>query len=106
MFSKTIAAGVIALTALTAVPANAGGVGFGFGYGNNPGWSGDGGHGWRNERLAPREVRQVLRQKGYHRIDFVDRRGSTYEVTAHRNGRTFYMVVSAWSGDILSHNRI
>ena len=26
MFSKTIAAGVIALTALTAVPANAGGV--------------------------------------------------------------------------------
>jgi hypothetical protein len=106
MFSKTIAAGVIALTALTAIPAQAGGVGFSFGYGNNPGWSGDGGHGWHNQRLAPREVRRVLRHKGYHRIDFVDRRGSTYEVTARRNGRTFYMVVSAWSGDILSRHRI
>ena len=106
MFSKIIAAGIIALTALTAVPANAGGVGVGFGYGNNPGWSGDGGHGWRNERLSAHEVRRVLRHKGYRQIDFVDRRGSTYEVTARKNGRTFYMVVSAWSGDILSRHRI
>jgi hypothetical protein len=106
MFSKTIAAGVIALTALTAIPANAGGLTIDFGYGAGPGWSGNGGHGWHNERLAPREVRRILRHKGYHQIRFADRRGSTYEVTARRNGRDFYMVVSAWSGDILSRHRI
>jgi hypothetical protein len=106
MLSKTIAAGLVALTALTAVPAQAGGLTIDFGYGHAPSWSDRGGHDWHNERLSPREVRRVLRHKGYRQIDFVDRRGSTYEVTARRNGRTFYMVVSARSGDILSRHRI
>ena len=106
MFSKTIAAGIVALTALTAVPAQAGGLTIDFGYGQGPGWSDRRDHGWHNERLSPREVRRVLRHKGYREIEFVDRRGSTYEVTARRNGRSFYMVVSASSGDILSRHRI
>jgi hypothetical protein len=110
MFLKTVAAGLVALTALAAVPANATTVAAG--YYERPRWDGPRWDGprWdnhrRHDKLSTREVRRILRHKGYRNINFVDRRGATYEVIAHRNHRSYYIVVSAWSGDILARNRI
>jgi hypothetical protein len=112
MFAKTIAAGLIAATALTAVPARADNfsIQFGFGapgYGTNHGhW--DRGHHDRDRRngVSPREVRWILQGRGYHHIRFVDRRGPIYQVRASKNGRDFFLVVSARNGDIVSRNRV
>ena len=32
--------------------------------------------------------------------------GSTYELTARKNGRDYYIVVSAWSGNIIRRQSI
>jgi hypothetical protein len=107
MISKTLAAGLVALATLTAVPAQAGGHGSGFGYGYSaPGWNGGGGHGWQNARLSGPEIRSIMRHHGYRQIEFVDRRGPTYELTARKQGRSYYIVVSAWTGEILARHRI
>ena len=107
MFTKTIAAGLVAITTLASVPANASGltVEFGFGGGNH-GWSGHGGRHGQNYRLSTDEVRRMLRQDGYRQIQFVDNRGPVYQLRARKNGRTFFLVVSARDGDILSRQRI
>ena len=108
MFSKkTLAAALIAATTLTAVPASADSLNFHFGFGNSgSGWHGNPGWQHHDRRVSPQEVRHILRNQGYRQIDFLDRSGRTYEVRARKNGRTFYIVVSARSGEIISRNRI
>ncbi len=116
MLSKNlIAAGLIAATALTAVPANAtgftfhfgnGGPGFSWGYGGPGHGYRDRGHRWGHHRLSPREVRWMLRERGYYKIRFMDRRGPVYQVRAKKRHRAFVLVISARSGEILSRHRI
>jgi len=107
---KMIAAGLIAATALTAVPASAASFEFSFG----PHWGGPGYHdqhrGWdRHDRnrhgVSAHEVRRSLRNRGYYRIEFLDRRGPTYQVRAERRGRTYFLVVSARTGEIIARHR-
>jgi hypothetical protein len=110
MFSKkTIAAGLIAVTTLAAVPANANGITVQFGFGNPGfGWNPGHRHGapiWQH-RLSPREVRSILRRHGYRAIRFLDARGPVYQVSARRFGHTVFLVVSARNGDILSRHRV
>lgn len=106
MITKTtIAAGLIALSTLAAVPAQAGG--FSIEVGPGFGWS-DGGYGhrqWR-QRLSPQEIRWILRDRGYRNIRFFDDNGPVYQLRARKYGDTFYLVVSARTGEILSRNRI
>jgi hypothetical protein len=118
MISKTtLAAALIALTSLAAVPANAfnigfsgGGMNYGWGGSQHHGWNWGGdsdyGHRWRHQRLSTQEVRWILRDRGYRDIRFFDDRGPVYQLRAHKHGDTFYLVVSARSGEILSRNRI
>ena len=123
MITKTtIAAALIALTTLTAVPAQAltvdfnfGGPGYGWGGGPGYGWSGGGRHFDRDDRdrdhrwhhrLSRQEVRWILRERGYRNIRFFDDHGPVYQLRARRHGDTYYLVVSARSGEILSRNRI
>jgi hypothetical protein len=115
MISKTtIAAGLIALTSLASVPANASNltIEFGnFGYGGGYSWDhdrdrGDRGYRHMRHRLSPEEIRWILRDRGYRNIRFFDRQGAVYEVRARKRGETYYLVVSARSGEILSRNRI
>jgi hypothetical protein len=109
IMKKTIAAALVAASALTAVPANAGGVSVEFGFGGPAfGWHGghhdrDRDHGRRN--VSPREVRWILQGRGYHHIRFLDRRGVIYQVRARKNGRDFFLVVSARNGDIVARHR-
>lgn len=110
MLTKTIAAGIIAIAGLTAVPANAGGLTVEFGYGDNAGYGwGDRDRGGRHhhmQRMSTQEVRWMLRDRGYNAIRFVDTRGPVYQLRARKNGRTFFIVVSARDGEILSRQRI
>jgi hypothetical protein len=69
--------------------------------------------GWNNHRpdrrhfLSPREVRSVLRDRGFRGISYVDRRGAIYQARAFdRRGRAVGIVVSARDGDILNVYRI
>lgn len=111
MISKTsIAAALIALTTLFAVPAQASGITVEFGFGGSGyGWSDHGpghGHHMRRHRLSAEEVRWILRDYGYHHIRFFDDHGPVYQLRARKHGRTYFLVVSARSGEILSRNRI
>ena len=109
MITKTtIAAALIALTSLAAVPAKALTVEFGFG-GPNMGWSDgyQGQHGDRfRHRLSPQEIRWILRDRGYRNIRFFDDHGPVYQLRARKHGETYFLVVSARSGEILQRNRI
>ncbi len=51
--------------------------------------------------MSLHEVRQVLRHSGYRDIDFVDRDGAMYELTASKHGDEHLVVVNAYSGEIL-----
>jgi hypothetical protein len=114
MITKTLAAGLIALGALSAVPANASGITVQFG--NGPGWGyhdGDGYRGghdnrrdWRHGRLSTDQVRFMLRQNGYRAIRFFDDRGPVYQLRASKRGRDYFLVVSARTGEILSSRRV
>ena len=115
MFTKTtIAAALISLTTLAAVPAQASDVTveIGFGapeYGWSDGYGDDYGQGhYRHHmrhRLSADEVRWMLSDSGYHQIRFVGHHGPIYQVSARRHGDMFYLVVSARTGEILSRNR-
>ena len=110
----TIAAALIALTSLTAVPAKALTVDFNIS-GPNQGWSNPN-HGWSDRnwghgdrfrhRLSQQEVRWILRERGYRNIRFFDDHGPVYQLRARKHGDTFFLVVSKRSGEILSRNRI
>jgi hypothetical protein len=113
----TVAAGLIALSALAfAAPASASGVTLHFGltgthYVYHDGGGYDWNHGRRHDRhdygtLTPREVRAVLRDKGYRQIQYLDRRGRIYEVRAtDYRGHRVGLVVSARNGAILNAYR-
>lgn len=110
---KTIAAGLIAITSLTAVPASAssvvvdfGGPGYGGPGWGGPGWNQQHGHRWQRHRLNRDQVRWILRHHGYRYIRFLDTRGPVYQVSARRHGRAYFLVLSARSGEILSRYRI
>lgn len=106
--TKTIAAGLIALTTLSAVPANAASLNVQFG--NGPSWGHHGGYGhqWRRDRVrvSPQEVRRQLRRDGYRAIRFFDDRGAVYQLRASKYGRDYFLVVSARSGDVIARHRI
>ncbi len=109
MITKTIAAGFVALTTLSAVPANA--ANFSFNFGPGPAYHGyHGGYGyhdhWRRDRVSTDQVRFMLRRDGYYGIRFVDDRGAVYQLRASRHGRDFFLVVSARDGQVLSRQRI
>jgi hypothetical protein len=109
--TKTIAAGIIALTTLSAVPANASGVIVQFGDGPNWGYHDNGyGGGYRHHRqrsrLSVEEVRWMLRDSGYRAIRFFDTNGPVYQLRASKRGRDFFLVINARSGEILSRQRI
>jgi hypothetical protein len=119
MLTKTIAAGLVALTTLSAVPASAGSFSFQYGggnYNNSQNWGNHGGQNWdnrgdhhrhrQNNRISTDQVRYMLRDAGYYRIRFVDDRGAVYQLRASRHGRDFYLVVNARTGEILSRQRI
>ena len=120
---KTAAAGLIALAALVAaVPASAGGPALNLATGETV-YAGDGGHGSRDRgehrwgrrggddryygTLTPREVRQVLRDKGYRQVQYLDRRGRIYEARAtNRRGHRVGLIVSARTGAVLNAYRL
>ena len=107
MISKTaIAAGLIALTTLAAVPAQASGLTVKFGFGRPAYVSGGYGYGWHKGKLSPHQIRWILRSKGYGAINFLDRKGPAYEVIAFKSGKRFYVVVSSWNGGILARHVI
>lgn len=105
--TKTLAAGVIALSTLAAVPASATDVAVKIGY-NGPGWSHHvgPGHQWQRARLSPNDIRHMLRRDGYRDIRFFDRRGAVYQVRASKRGSDFFLVVNARNGQILSRHRV
>jgi hypothetical protein len=118
MFSKkTIAAGIVALGALAAgAPANAGSLSFSVEVGRpavvhdyRPGhgydWKGRG-HG-HHHTLSAKEVKRILRHRGYRDITYLDRRGTIYQVRARDyRGRRVGLVVSARNGAILTAYRL
>jgi hypothetical protein len=114
MFTKTtIAAALISLTTLAALPAQASDISVDIGFGvPDYSWSGGHGHGHghgqhhRMHRLSTDEVRWMLHGSGYRHVRFFDDRGPVYQVRARRHGDTFFLVVSARTGEILSRNRI
>jgi hypothetical protein len=112
VFAKTIAAGLIAATALTAVPASAASVQFNFGPYWGPhvqerGWRQDRGwhDRWQHQRVSTHQVRRMLQGRGYYRIRFVDRGGPVYQVRADKRGRSFFLVINARTGEILRRHR-
>ena len=122
---KTLAAGVVALTALaTTAPAQAESFSLGI-HGPNGGVtfrSGDNfqpaGH-WNDRRwndrrwdnahyrMTPRQVRRSLRNRGFHDIRFTDTQGRTYQAkaTGPRGGRVA-LTVRASDARIVEIHRI
>jgi hypothetical protein len=114
MITKTIAAGLIAVSTLAAVPANA--AGFNFQFGHGPSWGYYGGHDshyrqgydshYRQDRLSPDEVQRMLRRDGYWVVRFYDAHGPVYQLRARKHGDEYVLVVSARTGEILSRHRV
>ena len=109
MFLKnTLAAGLVALSTLAAVPAGAAELAAvsapmqlaQSGYG----WE----HDWSERRgLSPRELRRALRQQGYSTVEILDRGRRTLTVQAENHrGRDYILRVSARTGVIISAQRI
>jgi hypothetical protein len=65
-------------------------------------------HEWRHhDYLSTREVRRILRHRGFHEVRFVDSSGSIYRAYAEDyRGRDVLVTVSARSGAILDVDRI
>jgi hypothetical protein len=122
---KTLAAGVVALTALaTTAPAQAESFSFGI-YGDHGGvtfHSGDGyrpaGH-WNDRRwndrrwdyahyrMTPRQVRRSLRHRGFDRIRFTDTQGRIYRARAtNRRGRRVALTIRSRDARIVEMHRI
>lgn len=112
MLKKTLAAGILAIAALAATaPANAQSFSLEFnaggpryGYEDGQRWSDRGSY---RRTLSPQQVRRILRDQGFRQINYVDRRGSIYQVEAtNPRGRRVGLVVSARSGAILNRYRL
>jgi hypothetical protein len=105
MITRTLAAGIVAITALSAVPASAASLNVQFGHG--PGWGHHGQHDrdWRRH-VSPNDVRRILQRDGYRAVRVFDRRGAVYQARASKHGRHYVIVVSARNGKILSRHRV
>ena len=122
---KTLAAGVVALTALaTTAPAQAESFSFGI-HGPNGGvtfHSGDGyqpaGH-WNDRRwddrrwnyahyrMTPHQVRRSLSQRGFDHIRFTDTQGRIYKARAtNRRGRLVALTIRSRDARIVEIHRI
>ena len=122
---KTLAAGVVALTALaTTAPAQAESFSLGI-YGDHGGVtfrSGDGyqpaGH-WNDRRrddrrwdyahyrMTPRQVRRSLRHRGFHDIRFTDTQGRTYKARAtNSRGRRVALTIRSRDARIVEIHRL
>ena len=97
------AAGVLALGALAAAPANAGtdvSISIEFGRPTYASY-------YHHYTLSPQQVRRILRHEGFRQIRYVDRRGSIYRAYAeNRRGRDVRVTVSARTGQILDVERL
>jgi len=94
---KTMLAAVIAVTAFAAVPAKAD-VSIGFGFGGTGIYFDD--------HMSRHDARRILRHRGYHDIDFVERDGWLYKFTAEKHGDDYFIVVSGFTGDIVHRHEI
>jgi hypothetical protein len=101
---RLAAAGLIAASTLTAMPASAaepltGGASIQLAQGGYE-WE----HDWEDRRrLSPRELRRALRHQGFHDIEILDRGRRTYTVRAENHrGRDFILRVSARTGLVVS----
>ena len=121
---KTLAAGVVALTALAnTTPAQAESFSFGIhgAHGGVTFRSGDyyrPAHDWNyrrdfrrwhyaHYRMSPREVRRSLRQRGFDQIHFTDRDGRIYRATATGpRGRRVVLTVRSRDARIVDIHRI
>lgn len=112
-FKSTIAAGIVALSALAvSAPAQAHSVTFGV-HGSGGGFSyHSGGHGhghWDRGygHLTPWQVRRKLRHRGFTNMQFFDRRAPVYKLRATgRRGNRVMLVVSSRTGRIIERRRI
>jgi hypothetical protein len=118
MSLKTIlAAGVVSLVAIgTAGAAQA--ADFTLDFGNGGALTVSSGYGWhyndwghydheRRDTLSPKQVRRILRDRGYREIDYLDKRGRTYQVRAtDYRGRRVGLVVNANNGRIITAYRV
>jgi len=122
---KTLAAGVVALTALaTTAPAQADSLSFGI-YGDHGGvtfYSGDGyrpAHyrydrrwndrrwGYAHYRMSPRQVRRLLKHRGFDHIRFTDTQGKIYRARATGpRGRYVALTIRSRDARILEVQRI
>ena len=99
---KTILAIVVAAAAFAAAPAKADiDIGFGVEFGGVGIGIGD-----LYDQMEPWEVRRMLRNRGYHDIDFSDTDGRYYKLTAEKHGDDYFMKVDSYSGDIVYRNEI
>jgi hypothetical protein len=57
------------------------------------------------DRLSCREARQIVREEGFRSVRVIECEGRSYQFQARRNGRTFIVVVSSRSGDIIDVRR-
>jgi hypothetical protein len=112
LFRNTLVASIVAVGTMlgAAAPASAGGTTFTLEFGA-PGYAYHHGyrHRDRHERVAlsPREIRRILRARGFSEIRYVDRRGSVYQARAeNRRGRDVLVTVSARTGEVLDVQRI
>lgn len=61
-----------------------------------------GGGYYHHERLSRRAIRRILRHRGYHGIDFIDRRGDRYVAKGYdRRGRYVRVALNAYTGELL-----
>jgi hypothetical protein len=119
---KTLAAGLVAMSALVAVPASAATIGVDFTQ-RGPVVVFDNGRGYDRDRrddrgrwdrdrhqsryLSANEVRRVLRSRGYRNINYVDRNGSIYRARAvDYRGRMVALTINARNGVILDSDRL
>ncbi len=123
---KTLAAGVVALTALAVTaPAQADSFSFGI-YGQNGGVTFSTGdtryrpsHDWNyrprdhrrwdyaNYRMTPRQVSRSLRRRGFNHIRFTDGYGRIYRATATTSrGRRVALTIRSRDARILEMHRI
>ena len=58
------------------------------------------------DRISCREARQIVREEGFRDVRAFDCEGRSYQFEARRKGRSFIVVVSARSGNIIDVRRI
>jgi hypothetical protein len=104
MFTRTkttIAAAVIALAGAAAAPsAYAGGFDIDIDFGGG-GIVIDFDH-----QMSAWEVRHMLRNRGYHDIDFSDTDGRFYRLTAEKHGDEYFIKIDSYSGQIVHRHEI